>query len=118
MKLRISNQSLRLRVNQDDLNLLMSSGRLDEHFGDESIGKLGYSLLTHEANTISIQLEPSHITVKMPQSYVSEWNSTDRVSFEQNISGIKLLLEKDFQCLSDRPNENESRNFRNPKSQH
>ena len=118
MKLRISNQSLRLRINQDDLQQLVSTGKIEETFGNDIMGRIAYSLLTCESEKIDIKLSSGHITVMIPLSFVSEWNSTDRVSFEQHISGVRVLLEKDFQCLTERPHEDESLNFKNPKIQH
>lgn len=118
MKLRISNQSLRLRINQDDLIQLTALGELKEEFGNHAMGSFKYSLLVNKAELIDIKILDNDIKVLIPESYVKEWNETDKVSFEQQVSDIRILLEKDFQCLSDRPHEDESRNFQNPKSQH
>lgn len=118
MKLRITNQSLRLRINQDDLAHLTALGELKEQLGNEITGSFKYSLLIHQAEDIDIKISHNDIKVLIPEPYVKEWNETDKVSFEQQVSDIRILLEKDFQCLSDRPHEDESRNFQNPKSQH
>lgn len=118
MKLRISNQSLRLRINQDDLHKLTDAGSLQEHLGNDILGTFHYTLNVYEGDIIDVELNPGEVKVMIPKSYVTEWNDTDRVSFEEHIKGIRVLLEKDFQCLSDRPHENESRNFKNPKNAH
>lgn len=118
MKLRISNQSLRIRINQDDLARLSTSGRLEEQLGNDHVGSFRYALVSHDDDHIQIKLRSSDIVVYLPHSYVTEWNDTDRVTFEETVSGLRVLLEKDFQCLSDRPHEDESKNFINPKKTH
>ncbi len=118
MKLRISNQSLRIRINQEGLALLATSGKLEEQFGNDTIGTFGYALVSNEAEDIQIKVESRNITVYLPHEYVTEWNDTDRVTFEGTVSGLRVLLEKDFQCLTARPHEDEAKNFRNPKKQH
>ncbi|MEQ9300010.1 MAG: hypothetical protein RIF33_15660 [Cyclobacteriaceae bacterium] len=118
MKLRISNQSLRLRINQDDLVQLTATGRLEEQFGNNAVGSWRYTLASHKSKQIEIKIGSNDITIFIPQANVAEWNDTDRVSFERSVSGLRILLEKDFQCLTDRPGENESLNFENPKSRH
>ena len=118
MKLRISNQSLRLRINQDDLYKLTTAGSLQEYLGNDILGTFHYTINVYEGSAIDIELTANEVKVMIPKSYVTEWNDTDRVSFEEHIKGIRVLLEKDFQCLTERPNENESRNFKNPRLTH
>ena len=44
-----------------------------------------------------------------------EWANSDRVSLvNKSENGISVLIEKDFQCLHKRPDEDESQNFPNP----
>ena len=118
MKLRINKQSIRLRIDQDDLVELSNTGKVDEELGNEALGKFGFSLIRSDQTDIGAQISAGAIIITIPQAHIAEWVDTDRVGFEQEISGVRILLEKDFQCLTERPNENESRNFANPKSAH
>ncbi len=118
MKLRISDQSLRLRINIDDLDLLARNGRIKHAFGNQKLGILNYELMVKDVPTFDINMTDRSIEVVMPKSHLDEWIKTNRVGFEADIKEVRLLLEKDFQCLTDRPNEDESRNFKNPKNHH
>jgi hypothetical protein len=60
--------------------------------------------------------------VGLPASAISRWASDDTVvSIHEEFAlpdggQLKLLVEKDFQCLTDRPDEDQSDLFRNPDS--
>lgn len=60
--------------------------------------------------------------VGLPASDVSRWAKDDTaVSIQKEIElpgggQLKLLVEKDFQCLTDRPDEDQSDLFQNPDS--
>lgn len=118
MKLRISNQSIRLRINQDDLRQLVETGVLSATLGNPTLGSFTYTLQAQASSSIGLELNNNSIKVHVPQSHIDEWNETERVGFEQMASGVRVLLEKDFQCLAERPNEDESRNFKHPKFNH
>lgn len=118
MKLRINDQSLRLRINRDDLDLLVRSGHIKHTFGNQKLGFFNYELIAKGVPKIDINLTDNSIEVVMPKSHLDEWAKTDRVGFEAEVKEVRLLLEKDFQCLTDRHNEDESCNFKNPKNHH
>ena len=44
---------------------------------------------------------------------INELENTDRVGFEETVSGLHLLVEKDFTCL-DSIEEDQSDNYPNP----
>ena len=118
MKIRILGNSLRLRLSQTDINTLDKSGRVEERIQFPGGVALVYSLNTSEGSALEVEFEDLDVKTYVPDSFVREWVDTDRVGFEGLISlpsneELKILIEKDFKCLTDR-GEDESNLFANP----
>ncbi|AGA78165.1 DUF7009 family protein [Echinicola vietnamensis] len=123
MKLRINNNAVRLRLTQTEVQQVAAGKSVSEHLylGSKEMG-LAYSLVVdREASEVKALFKNNHLNVIIPETLALDWASTDEVSIKhvqhqgepyENI----LLIEKDFQCLHKRPDEDESDNFPNPKS--
>ena len=118
MKLRINKQSVRIRIDQDDLNTLSSTGSIKEVLGNATLGQFSYTLTTSNDSDLGLHFNQNSIIVYIPEQFMSEWANSDRVGFDAKFNGVDVLVEKDFKCLTDRPNEDESRNFDNPRQHH
>jgi hypothetical protein len=62
----------------------------------------------------------NQIKVFLPDAQATTWFETDLIGLEHNMplgngAFLKILVEKDFQCLTPRPGEDEGDNFPNPK---
>nr|WP_067058559.1 hypothetical protein [Mucilaginibacter sp. L294] len=112
MKIRIKGNSLRYRLTKTDLANLAASGYIEET-SDFSPQVFKYVLSSATGNVLSASFENNTITINMPQNMIDEWAHTDRVGFEENNSGMYLLVEKDFVCL-DTVAEDQSDNYPNP----
>lgn len=120
MKLRIRGNSIRLRLTQTELEQFGESGRVKDgaDFGGGS--HLGYALVRDErSEEVKASFGGSGLTVSLPAKTVEEWVNTDLVSIraDQAIdseSVLKILVEKDFQCLAPREDEDESDMFPHP----
>lgn len=114
MKLRIKGNTLRLRLTQTELDQLQSMGRVEEATGFGPGRRLIYALASSEGlDALLATFESSELTVTMPARWVEEWATTDRVGFEgtQPVGDgamLELLIEKDFQCLHQRPDERDA----------
>lgn len=104
MKLRIRQNSLRLRLNRSDLEQFRKAGICAEtiHFGPGS--QLTYTLETsaHWA-VMDMRYDRSCIRVLLPLTTAEEWAESDQVSISlqhADESGPSVLIEKDFQCLN------------------
>jgi hypothetical protein len=125
MKLRISGNSVRLRLTQGEVAEFAESGSVEDRieFGGESNPHLSYAVKTEGgAEKVSAKFEDGRISVIIPQAVADEWSQTEQVGIrgEQNLpSGktLRILIEKDFACLTPRPEEDESDNFPHPKSE-
>ena len=124
MKLRILDDSLRLRVSQSELQELRTSGRVQAtiHFGPGPEQRLVYALVVDpEAQRVSAILTDREIVVHLPRAAAHAWADTDEVSLqaEQSLGPdghLALLIEKDFKCLVARPGEEAYDGFANPKA--
>ncbi len=61
----------------------------------------------------------SDVIGSLPKALAKTWVETEEVGFEanqplENGESLYILVEKDFQCLTARPNEDESDNYAHP----
>lgn len=119
MKLRIKGDSLRLRLSQTELQTFAETGRVADSIRFPGGRSLSY-VLTKDAvvGEVTADFAEDAITVRLPAALAQEWAGSDRVGMEQRqvLEGgeLRLLIEKDFQCLTERPGEDESDNFPHP----
>jgi len=121
MKLRISGNSLRLRVSRSELAKLVAGGSLEEtiHFAPEASANFIYALQqTPSVSRPAVQYAGNKLTVFIPADQAKMWGVTDQVGIAEDISlgdlgSLALLIEKDFACL-DRSNESNEDTFPNP----
>jgi hypothetical protein len=104
MKLRIRENSIRLRLKQSEVEQLASGQGIAEQtrFPDSV---LIYRLVTAETGATSASFSNGELTVTLLKSEVVEWAQTDQVSIiaEQALEqdeALSILVEKDFQCLA------------------
>lgn len=119
MKIRIKGNSVRLRVSRNELDQIGRGEQVAEQtcFG-QSV--LSYGLrLDPSASELNATFDGSIILVGIPPKMAQEWVHTDAVSLRgvqpTPQGGLQLLVEKDFQCLAPR-DEDESDLFINPKA--
>ncbi len=123
MKIRILDNTLRLRLSQSEVKSLQENGevRCTILFGPES--QLNYSVRSEKRNTIHAIYKEHEISVLLPKQKVQSWADSNEVSIIGDApidhqSSLKILVEKDFKCLSERAGEDESDLFPNPEDQH
>lgn len=122
MKLRMKNNSIRLRLTQSEVARFAETGRVEEtiEFGIEPFQQFSYALRSDsEAQEIQAVIESNRITVLIPKREADEWSSTTRVGMEseQAVGGektLRLLIEKDFACLEPRAGEDDADTFPHP----
>ncbi|PIB34600.1 hypothetical protein BFP72_03830 [Reichenbachiella sp. 5M10] len=118
MKLRILNNSIRLRLSQTEVDTFAETGQVSAqtHFGTQT---LTYTLSRAEVNDVQASLSHNEITVAVPIHIADKWLSPEEVGFDnEGQTETSVLVEKDFQCLHKRPNEDESDSFPNPLATH
>jgi hypothetical protein len=116
MKIRINGNSLRLRLSQKEVTDLVVNGLVTSvcHFPQ---GAFQYSIKTSDKALLSAEISDGDILVHVPHGFVDGWDGDERVGFDyRDESGLYILVEKDFQCLKPRPEEDESGLFPNPQA--
>lgn len=122
MKLRIKDNSIRLRLSQTEVETLHTLGQLTAtiQFSRHPLTELHYRIRRDDnISEIRTTYQESYVTVGIPAFQLKEWTTTDLVSMEhfQSLSpteDLRILIEKDFKCLQVRPHEDESDMFPHP----
>lgn len=121
MKLRILDNSLRLRLSQSEVRTLAESGRVEARTHFPGGTALVYTLESKpELTAVEASLQGQQLLIQLPHSAALEWANSDSISLRAsnalpNQDELSILIEKDFKCLTDRPHEDESDLFPHPK---
>lgn len=121
MKLRIRGNSIRLRIQQQEVKLLLDKGLVNErtplgsrvfHYGIES---------SSSAEALVATFDGEGIRILVPHKILEEWCRSEELSLysEQSSGGeiLKILVEKDLKCIKPRTSpmwEDESDAYPNP----
>ncbi len=122
MKLRVRDNSIRLRLTRGEVDELRDKGLVTRRTGFPGGRDFRYEL---ESSPASVSpgafLSDGVMTVRLPESTVLAWATTEQVSIHGEqllLDGDKLsiLVEKDFACLAPREGEDESDMFPHPEA--
>ena len=113
MKLRIQNDSIRLRLTQSEVTHFADEGYVEgvTHFGPGET--LTYALQTSDVDALRADFANDTLTVFVPRPWAPEWAASEQVGLEgtHDAGGgctLTLLVEKDFDCLHKRPDEDDA----------
>ncbi|NSL88924.1 DUF7009 family protein [Chitinophaga solisilvae] len=119
MKIRLRGNSIRYRLDKLDVSLLEEAGKVESitHIGT---GALHFVLRSRDITDPVIRLEHDGVHLLLPAERLQSWYAPDQVGFElilPNADGseLKVLVEKDFQCLTSR-DEDDRNAFDNPQA--
>src|SRR5262245_41755612 len=120
MKLRIRGDSIRFRLTQPEVTRLVAQGSVEDStsFG---VQRFVYAISIGSGTEVVARLVGSRIDVIVPESRARTWAESDDVSMEalqthEPESPLRILVEKDFACLKERPHEDDADAFPNPKA--
>jgi hypothetical protein len=121
MKLRIKENTLRVRVSRSEVARLLAGDRLEEtiHFTPEPIARFTYALQQERSlSRPTVQYAENRVAILIPAEEANAWGTTDQVGIAESVSlgnlgSLGLLIEKDFACL-DRSEEDNGDTFPNP----
>jgi Family of unknown function (DUF7009) len=119
VKLRIKGDSLRLRLSQGEMRVLAERGEVEDRIAFPGGAALRYRLRVEQnSDVISASYASNLIDILVPRALSQQWYGTDLVtlSASQAMSQgeLRIVLEKDWACLTPREGEDESDNFRHP----
>lgn len=121
MKLRIRDNSVRLRLTRGEVDQLRDDGIVRARTGFPGAREFQYVV---ESSPASVKpgafLSECVITVRLPETTVLAWANSEQVSItgEQLLDDdmLKILVEKDFACLAPRDGEDESDMYPHPQA--
>jgi hypothetical protein len=102
MKLRCTTNSIRIRVRKSDLEILKTTGRVEESVG---VGNFRFRLeVWPGAKTLRAAFTDGLISVYLPDDQAAGWMNSDQVGMEalwtpDTGAAVQLLVEKDFPCV-------------------
>jgi hypothetical protein len=100
MKLRIQDNSLRLRLTQTEVARLGDHGSVESAIRFSEARVLRYCLSVSEsAEIVSVRYDGDSICVFLPEKIAGQWVKNADVTIEAFDSGVRILVEKDFHCL-------------------
>lgn len=110
MKLRLKGNTIRIRVDRRDLDLLVNEGQVvgEIRFGDEAGQRFSYVLEIGGASEAlpNVDYRDGRFLIQIGGAAAKDWRQNDKVGFETTCerggNTIRLIVEKDFACL-DRP---------------
>jgi len=120
MKLRIKDNSVRLRLTRGEVDTLREVGVVVATTGFPGGKELQYRVESSPASVSPAALfSDNALSVRLPESAVLAWATTEQVSLpgEQVLDDgaiLKILVEKDFVCLTGRDDEDESDMYPHP----
>ena len=115
MKIRIQGDSVRFRLSQTEVTELVHQGETLSKC-QFPMGELIYGLITSEDKSMTCLFESGKITAKIPRSLLHMWDTDNLVGFDAQADGLFILVEKDWQCLKPRANEDETNLYVNPQT--
>jgi hypothetical protein len=122
VKLRIRDNSVRLRLTRGEVDTLRDQGLVSARTAFPGGREFQYVV---ESSPASVSpgafLSDGVMTVRLPETTVLAWAATEQVSIlgEQLLQDgekVSILVEKDFTCLAPRAGEDESDMFPHPQA--
>lgn len=120
MKLRVLDNSIRLRLTQSEVLTVRAEGLVRGRVRFAGSNTFDYILESSPA-TVRPEAHISNnvLTVRVPKMDVAQWADSDRISIEaeqflDDGEHLRILVEKDFHCLSPRDGEDESDMYPHP----
>lgn len=117
MKIRLRDNTVRLRLTKSDIETFKNNARIEctTSFG---INELRYVLVCSKITQIQASFVDNQISIFLPEAIANTWTDTDQISIEDSLrvksdEFLQILIEKDFQCLTHRGEDDED-TFPNP----
>jgi hypothetical protein len=102
MKLRIHQNSLRIRLSEDEVGKLLAARRLENRICFGTDGVLAYTIgLSLNVDTARVSFDGKELRVDLAELLVKAWGDGGEVGIHENLETpegpLELLIEKDRQ---------------------
>lgn len=121
MKLRVKGNSLRLRLSQSEVAAVGRGDGVVEQTTFPGGRSLVYRLSVAGIDRLAASYRDGSVEITVPSAVAAEWAETSMVSLtgEETLAdgqALKLLVEKDFECIDPKAGEDYSDAFPNPEA--
>lgn len=122
MKLRLLDDSIRLRLSQAEVQTAEQDGSVEARTRFPGGQALIVALESSDASAASASFEGNRLVVGLPAHEIEQWANDDAaVSMHGQValadgSQLTVLVEKDFRCITPREGEDQTDLFPNPAS--
>ena len=119
MKLRVLGNTIRFRLSRSEMEQLENIGVVQDTTDFGPGAQLLYGLEVGLHDCLGASYSDDCITVLVPKVMAQRWMQTDEVALQGEKSldsgaELKILLEKDFACLTPREGDEDTDTFPNP----
>jgi Family of unknown function (DUF7009) len=121
MKLRVLDNSIRLRLTRTEVDAVLEDGLVRGRTSFAGSATFEYVLESSPA-TVQPEAHMSNniLTVRIPENDIRQWAESEQVAISSSQSAnngvpLQILVEKDFACLAPREGEDESDMFPHPR---
>ena len=105
MKLRIEDDTLRLRLSEKEVLEFADKGRVAAvvHFGAGPQQHMTYALERTDVAAVQVRFDATGLTVLVPTAVATIWTTTEQNGFSENLPlvearHLRILVEKDLDC--------------------
>jgi hypothetical protein len=114
MKLRLTHNSVRLRLTQSEVSQLRDAGTVEESLEFGPGQRLTYRLVSAPGlPSITAEYQGDNILLSVPKAMAADWANSSQVGMESG-GPVRVLIEKDFKCLDSADPEENADTFPNP----
>ncbi len=115
MKLRIKGNTIRLRLTRTEVAEIGAGHKVREVTEFSPTSQFSYSLQATNVDAVVAKFDDNCLQINLPQALSVAWAVNDEVGIEADQDQLKIIIEKDFACLSPR-GEEDSDTFEHPMS--
>ena len=98
MKLRLRQNSLRLRLNQKEVAFLASGSALEEGVAFPNNSRLVCRLFTTPGSSASADFSGGIVTITIPEHSANDWQSSTVMGLYYKLDSLQISIEKDLEC--------------------
>ena len=113
MKLRIKGNTIRLRLTRTEVAEIGAGREVREVTEFSPNSQFSYALQPTVNEVVTAKFENNEMSIFLPQAMSAAWAVNDEVGIEADQDQLKIIIEKDFACLSPR-GEEDSDTFEHP----
>ena len=107
MKLRLTDNSVRLRLSRSEVDQFLETGLIEETIEFPNTPLVYMLHASSQCRQIQAAFVNGWITVTVPENLGRDWAAGDQVAMRAADSNLSILIEKDWQCLHASKEENE-----------